>query len=141
MTPATPAVKRWQTDDGGLSLVLPDGWNVSGKNIYLFSGLADATVRLFLPDTYNTAKELQEDVQDFAATHKEISAAHFAQQNCTFDGATGMRVSYTNVAKRTTLAYYFGKSGHLWRIEADLPGENTPIPDVLTRLVNSIRVK
>jgi len=138
--PATPPAPRWETADKGLSLVMPNGWSVHGTSPYLFSSPTDILVRVYPVESYKDDKELKEVLQEFIAGQKEISAAHFSQQNVTIDGATGVMVNFTNYAKRTTQAYYLGKNRHLWRIEVDLPGENTVVPEEVSRLINGMQM-
>jgi hypothetical protein len=140
-TPAAPDVPRWKSADGFLSLVVPNGCKVSGKEPYIFTGVAQSTLRLYPWDPYTTDTQRDAALHDFAASQMDIAAKNFSQRACQLDGATGMRVQYTNYAHGTTVAYLFAKSGRLWRFEVNLPEENATMPAAVQAIIDSLRVE
>jgi hypothetical protein len=135
-----PEPPRWRTADGKLSLVLPQGWTVTGKGPYdiLQPGLS---LRLLPPDSYRSEKELSAILEQFAVDQKIISQRNFTRQPFTIDGSTGVQVRYLNMSGDTMLVYLFGKSGRLWQLEVALTGGGVPTPAAVTDLVNSLRVE
>ena len=141
-TPTTPTGQRWQTEDGLLTFVLPKDWSVMGKrpHPYIFSGLPNATIRLYQVESYANDAEFKKVVDDFVASQQEVSASHFTRQDYQVAGANGVLVQYTNFAKHTIVSYYFGQAGHLWRFEVELAGENARLPALISELMVHVRI-
>ena len=141
--PAPPAGKVWQTEDKTLTLSLPDAWSVAGKVPYIFTGEPDVTMRLYPADSYKTDDELKACIQEYIDSQREVSLSNksFAQQACRLDGATGVVVRFTNYAGRITQGFFLGKSGRLWRIDIDLPGNNQALPESVQHVIEGMRVQ
>lgn len=131
---------RWHTDDGFLSLQLPDGWKASTKYPYDVTG-QQVAVRIFPWEPCASATARDAALTDFAATQREIALKDFTQDACSVDGATGAMVRYTNYAKQTTVAYLLAKSGRFWRVDITLLGENSALPDAVKQLMASLRLQ
>ena len=142
VTPSLPAgTKAWNTPDGALTLVIPEAWTVSGKNVFEITGPAGAGARILPPEPYKTADELSRVLRDFTETQRDISEKGFASKEFNISGATGVQVHYTAVHGRTMHIYYFGKSGRLWRLEIDMDGTKTPLTAELEQMVNRLTVQ
>ena len=64
-------------------------------------------MRLYPAESYANETDLKTALDDFIASQQEISAGHFTQQEYRGDGATGVRVKYTDFAKHTMLGVLF----------------------------------
>ncbi|HEY3379974.1 MAG TPA: hypothetical protein VGL77_21070 [Armatimonadota bacterium] len=140
-TTTAPDKSRWKTADGFFSCVLPTGWTVSGKTSYLISGLANSVIRLFPPDTYANAKEEEKAFAEFVANQQDIALKDFTQAPMSIADTRGVKVQYTDYAHHTTYAFLLARSGRLWRLMATGPGENSPLPDTLAALLDSIQLQ
>jgi len=140
--PVIPEKPRWQVAGGAFSLLLPEKWTVSGKGPYTISDGKDdgITLRLYPSEPYTGEQDLTAALKYFVETQRDIALKSFAYQPYEIDGARGVQVNYTNHAHRTSYGYYYGKTGRLWRIDVDIPGDDTPMPTTVTTLLNSVRI-
>jgi hypothetical protein len=143
-TPATPATTpavspaRWTTDDGRLSLVVPAEWRVIGKAPTLLVAPSGVSIRLYPAETYRDAHDLTQLLADFVTGQQEISRRHFAARSLAVPDGEGVQVTYTNAARRTVHARYLGRHGHVWRLEVELLGQRTQVPEPVQRVLESV---
>ncbi len=136
-----PADNLWEPVEKGLTFPLPAGWTVTGKGPYLFTGMPTARMRLYSPEAYTTEADLKAALQDFAANQQEVSAKNFSKQAFNVDGAIGVQVHYLAYGGRMMHGYYFGKSGRLWRFEAEVTGNSLLAPDVVVQMLQAARMQ
>jgi hypothetical protein len=142
-TPKPPAgPPRWQTADKHLSMSVPDGWTAAGENPVTFTAKGIGEVRLFDAEPFANADERTHMLQYFIDTQREVSInrKRFSQRPFAISGAVGLQVRYTSISKSTIVAYYFGKSNRLWRIEVELPAEDAAMPETMARWIEGITV-
>lgn len=138
-----PGEKVWQIEDKALTLFLPEAWSVSGKSPFVLTGIANVTLRVYLPEQYQNLDDFKAAIQEFIDAQREISVTKkpFTKQDCHLDGAEGVVVRYTNYAGRTTQAYYLGKAGRLWRIDIEMPGDMQALPEGIQHVLERMHIQ
>jgi hypothetical protein len=141
VTPPVPDLPRWKTSDGFLSLVLPMGMSVSNKMPYVFSGIANMTIRLYPWDKYSDDGQRDKWIHNFVTSQQDIAQKNFSQQPFQVDGAAGVMVRYINYTGHTIYAYSFAKSGRSWMMMIDVQGDNANLPAVAQQMMDSIKLQ